>query len=626
MLQKASDMVAEVRNLGNALLSALERKDAEQLAALRSGQELRLLQMMRDTRVRQVDEAEANLAALQQSHRLADARKRYYEGQVFINTPESIALTLSMGSQVPLGAKATSDALAMTVYLIPDAKTGAPPTIGIQFGGSNKGSSSEAHGSMQETFAAMANIVAMGVGRMGEYIRRRDEWNLQERLATIELEQIDQQLVAAEARLAINQHELRSHERQIEDSRAVDEIMRGKFTNYDLHQWTVGQLSSLYFQAYQLAYDLAKRAERCLEHELGRRYGETGVIRYGSWDSRHKGLLAGDRLAGDLKRLDAAYLDGSPREYELTKHVSLTALAPERLLELKEKGSCEFTVPEWLFDLDTPGHYQRCLKMVSVTMPCLTGPYTSVHCTLRLLKSSYRRTTDLTDGYPRRPDEAANGAGDRFVDDRQVIGSMVTSSGQNDAGLFEPSLRDERYLPFEGAGAVSTWQLELPTEFPTLDYQTISDVVLHLRYTAKDGGEDFRDAAKNAVVDLLGDTTGSPLVRLFSLRHEFPAEWHRFVTTPAGPTASVTSVTVDLSVERFPYFAHGRPLTIRGAKVIARGAPGTDPVVAIAPGTDPPDLSHPAFEQAAPAGPWTVGTSADPHALTDLFVILVYTI
>jgi hypothetical protein len=150
--------------------------------------------------------------------------------------------------------------------------------------------------------------------------------------------------------------------------------------------------------------------------------------------------------------------------------------------------------------------------------------------------------------------------------------------------------------------------------------------VLHLRYTAKDGGEDFRDAAKNAVVDLLGDTTGSPLVRLFSLRHEFPAEWHRFVTTPAGPTASVTSVTVDLSVERFPYFAHGRPLTIRGAKVIARGAPGTDPVVAIAPGTDPPDLSHPAFEQAAPAGPWTVGTSADPHALTDLFVILVYTI
>jgi hypothetical protein len=90
-------------------------------------------------------------------------------------------------------------------------------------------------------------------------------------------------------------------------------------------------------------------------------------------------------------------------------------------------------------------------------------------------------------------------------------------------------MRDERYLPFEGAGAKSTWRLELPTDFPTLDYQTISDVVLHLRYPAKDGGEDFRDAARGAVRDLLGDTTRSPLVQLFSLRHEFLAEWHRFV-------------------------------------------------------------------------------------------------
>jgi Tc toxin complex TcA C-terminal TcB-binding domain/Neuraminidase-like domain/Salmonella virulence plasmid 28.1kDa A protein/Putative peptidoglycan binding domain len=632
MLQKASDMVAEVRNLGGALLSALERKDAEQLAGLRSGQELRLLQMMRDTRVRQVDEAEANLAALRHSRELAAARKAFYESRQSVSPLELLSLGLTAASQVPLGTKATSDALSVAVYLVPDAKAGAPPTLGFQFGGSNKGSSSEAHGRMQETNAAMLNIASMGVTRMGEYARRRDDWGLQAQLATIELEQIDQQLAAAETRLAITQHELRSHERQIEDSRAVDEVMRGKFTNHDLHQWTVGQLSGLYFQAYQLAYDLAKRAERCLEHELGRPYGDTGIIRYGSWVSLRKGLLAGDHLAGDLKRLDAAYLDGNTREYELTKHVSVTALEPRALLELKETGSCEFKVPEWLFDLDTPGHYQRRLETVSLTIPCVTGPYQGVHLTLRLLKNSYRRTTDLNGGYARGEDETANGPGDRFVDDRKVIGSIVTSSGQNDSGLFEPSMRDERYLPFEGAGAVSTWRLELPTEFPTLDYQTISDVVLHLRYTAKDGGEEIREAARDAVKAHfgdtanahLGDTANSPLVRLFSLRHEFPAEWHRFVTTPADPTANVTA-TVDLSVERFPYFTHGQQLTIRGAKVIARGTPGTAPAVAIAPGTAAPDLAHPIWEGAEPPGVWTIGT-ADPHSLTDLFVIVVYTI
>jgi hypothetical protein len=114
------------------------------------------------------------------------------------------------------------------------------------------------------------------------------------------------------------------------------------------------------------------------------------------------------------------------------------------------------------------------------------------------------------------------------------------------------------------------------------------------------------------------------VVRLFSLRHEFPAKWHRFVTTPTDPTANVTA-TVDLSVERFPYFTHGQQLTIRGARVIARGTPGTAPAVAIAPGTAAPDLAHPIWEGAEPPGLWTVGT-ADPHSLTDLFVIVVYTI
>jgi len=155
--------------------------------------------------------------------------------------------------------------------------------------------------------------------------------------------------------------------------------------------------------------------------------------------------------------------------------------------------------------------------------------------------------------------------------------------------------------------------------------------VLHLRYTAKDGGEALRKAAKDAVKAHfgdtanahLGDTANSPLVRLFSLRHEFPAEWHRFVTTPAAP---MVTITVDLSVERFPYFAHGRQVMIRGAKVIARGTPGTDPAVAIAPGTAAPDLSHPISEQAEPPGVWTVGTNAEPRSLTDLFVIVVYTI
>jgi hypothetical protein len=55
---------------------------------------------------------------------------------------------------------------------------------------------------------------------------------------------------------------------------------------------------------------------------------------------------------------------------------------------------------------------------------------------------------------------------------------MVTSTAQNDSGLFELNLRDERRLPFEGAGAISNWRTELPNGVPQFDPETISDVVV----------------------------------------------------------------------------------------------------------------------------------------------------
>ena len=135
------------------------------------------------------------------------------------------------------------------------------------------------------------------------------------------------------------------------------------------------------------------------------------------------------------------------------------------------------------------------------------------------------------------------GPDSRFIDNRMMLESIVTSTGQNDAGLFEPSMGGERYLPFEGAGAISRWRLELPMEFRTFDYGTISDVILHLRYTARDGGDELRDAATASVTQLLSDATARPLLRLFSLRHEFPAEWHRFLSLPATP---IRTISVDL--------------------------------------------------------------------------------
>jgi hypothetical protein len=108
--------------------------------------------------------------------------------------------------------------------------------------------------------------------------------------------------------------------------------------------------------------------------------------------------------------------------------------------------------------MDGPGHYFRRIKTVALSIPCVTGPYVSVNCTLTLLKSSIRKTQVLRDGFYAREDAED----DRFNDYFGSLQSIVTSSAQNDSGMFETNLRDERYLPFENSGVESEWQLELP--------------------------------------------------------------------------------------------------------------------------------------------------------------------
>ncbi len=340
----------------------------------------------------------------------------------------------------------------------------------------------------------------------------------------------------------------------------VEEFLRDKYTNQDLYNWMVGQVSGIYFQAYQLAYDLAKRAERALQFELG--LEECNYIQFGYWDSLRKGLLAGEKLYFDIKRMETAYLEKNKRNYEITKNISLRQLDPLALLTLKATGSCEVTLPEWLFDLDTPGHYMRCIKNVSLTIPAVTGPYTGVHCTLTLLKSSIRKSPYVDDQYTRQGPEDK-----RFVDYYGTIQSVVTSSAQNDSGLFETNLHDERYLPFEGAGVISTWRLELPSEFPQFDYNTISDVIFHVRYTAREGGDQMWSKAVEHVESLLEATDTSELTLLFSLKHDFPGEWNKFVT-------GNENFEVTLKREHFPYFTQGRKIVIGAIQFYAIGKDG----------------------------------------------------
>jgi hypothetical protein len=588
LAQKATELCGEVKALGAATLAALEKRDAEVLALLRAQHEAALLGAVEAVRSQQVEEAELNLKALRASREVPLSRWLHYQKLLGVQSPqvpkegetipavppsahvrvedegglkmipheqqELSQLDLAQQSQVKAGDK---DRDASYAHIVPDFNT-ASMGIGPTFGGSNVGSFLTALAHSERSRAATAAHHATVASRLGQYAMRGHEHALQSDQAAHEIMQIDKHILVADLRAQIAKKELANHQQQMQNAKEVEETLRDKYTNQELYGWMLGQLASVYFQSYQLAYDLARKAERAFRHELGLQ--DSNFIQFGYWDSLKKGLLAGERLSHDLKRMEVAYLDKNRREFEVTKHVSVAQVDPLALVTLRQTGTCVVSLPEALFDLDYPGHYMRRTKSVSVSIPCVAGPYASVSCTLSLLRSSVRHSNTLLGGkkYARDAEDP------RFTDSFGAIQSIATSSGQNDSGMFELNFRDERYLPFEGAGAISEWRVDLPATFRPFDYDTITDVILHVKYTARAGGGLLGQQATNELQTALNEYVRAEgqrgLARLLSVRHELPTAWYQFLN-PASADG-IQTLTLPLGPERFPFIFNTKPLAI----------------------------------------------------------------
>jgi hypothetical protein len=546
-MAQAKELTNELKSFSAALLSALEKKDAEQLAQIRQDHEVRLLTKVTEVRKAQLKDAQQNLTALQERRNLPVDRIQDLSNRKFISSTEAS----NMGLTAAAGALDVNAGVLNTIA----GALGAIPQISVgfvsadaQFGGLHLHSIFSALSSALGTASVSMRTDASLAGMLGGFERRQEDWNLQIRQAKLELKDIDAQILGAEIRIDIAQKELDNHELQLEQSQEIQTFLRDKFTNQDLYQFMVGQLSRTYQQVYRLAYDIAKTAERTFAFELG--LDSADFIQFEYRDNLRKGLLAGEKLYFDLKRMELAYLEQNKREFEITKPISLESINPTALQDLREKGFCEFALPEILFDLDFPGQYLRRIRAVRLTIPAVTGPYTSVSAKLSLLSSAIRvKNTADPSAY------AYQGLDDpRFVHDTRGIQSIAVGRAQDDAGVFELSFRDERYLPFEGAGVVSRWRLELPDhQARQFDYSSISDVVLQISYTARDAGGSIRQGALNAIEDALNhvrhlaseatDDTG--LMRVFSLKREFPDALHQLLAS--GTT------TITLVPEHFPF-------------------------------------------------------------------------
>lgn len=524
LLQKALEFCGEVRAFGGALLGALEKQDGEQLSQLRARHEVGILKLASQVRQQQVAEAEVNLAAVKRSRALVQARRDFYDNNLVNGLSSSEAAQISHlhhahAMEMVSGAHS---AIASVLHMLPVSVIGFPNN-GVEWGGPNLGAATQAAGAVFGMLAQQWTFEAAMAGYNATYARRADDWRQQLASADLELAQIEQQIAAADIRLHIAQQEQENHEQQLANAEQAQAALRDKFTNAQLYGWMSAQLAALHFQFYRMAFDLAKQAEAAAGRELGM---AGNFIGFDHVDGGRKGLLAGELLGRDLRRLELAYMQHNTRLFEITTNISLRRLDPLALWSLRVHGACGFDVTPALFDMDFPGHRGRRIKSVSVSVPGVVGPYGGVNGIL-----------------------ACQAQGQR----------IATSSGQSDAGVFQPDLRDERYLPFEGIDLdlVTHWDFTLPAVLRPFDYDTIGDLLLHVQYTVRD-----TDAPAVPPAPPPG-----PLRLLVSVRHDFPAE-SRQLREGHAPDG----LTVVLADRLFPYFARRR-VNIIGIQKLSSGAP-----------------------------------------------------
>ncbi|WP_204026170.1 Tc toxin subunit A-related protein [Sinosporangium siamense] len=600
--QRARELTDRLQQLGSQLLDVIDRRDSEELTRLQNRQDGEILALTTLIKETEVKIAEESLAELRDARTAAENRVAYYqkliddgmsplqEAQLAMMAMGAAAQFVSAGLRIGSGVAAG----------FPQALLG-PFIMGSEVGGEQVSKALEAAAEVSSSFGEGFSGIGEVLGVRAEQERQEQDWEFQRDTCRADVVQIGHQVTSAELQVVTARRELEIHKRQIAHQAAVADFLTSKFTGPELYGWMVGQVSGIYFQTYRMALDMARAAERAYEAERGK---APGVIRGTYWDSRRKGLLAGEQLGFDLDRLNQAYFDSGSRGMEITKKVSLLHLDAPALLALKNDGRCEFALTETLFDRDFPGHYQRRIKTVSVAFITADGPVTA-NATLTQIDNKTVLSPDpkavryLLDPKGLPP---ANLRGDWRPGQRIALSEV--EEGREDSGVFDLRYDDPRYLPFEGTGAVSRWRLE--TRRPPAG---LLDVVIIVRYTASDGGDTFATAVR-------GMLKPYPSALFLDVAAQFPDAWDAFAE-------SGTELELPITPALFPSMS-GRQVTGVVAQYGTAGGNARfllngDARLALTAGrlVQTPGLT-------AGGRPWRFTAAGDPSALAGFTLILLY--
>lgn len=609
MLDRAKQFTGMVSGLGAALLSALEKRDAGTLEMLRLRHEQAVIGQTIDMKSMFVNEAELQIAAQEQSRQSAQSRLAHY-GKLLdegLSVAEVVSLATMTAANVFQTVGGTIRSLSGAAHLVPNA--GSP--FAMTYGGREIGSSLDSFSSAMDIIAGTLSFASTLSSVIAGYERRAQEWVLQKTVAGFEVAQIDAQIDAARIRLDALKRDVRISSLSLAQNQEIEKLLTAKFTSVELYNWLVSRLSSLYFQAYKLALDLSMAAQRAYQFEAD---SDVSFLGSAYWDAGRRGLTAGEGLQLGLSAMEQSYYAGNRRRLIVEKSISLWQLDPLALLDLRRKGTCVFDLSELLFDYDYPGHYCRKIERVQVTIPAVVGPYQNVHGSLTQMSSLILTSPDPNTlrwllGKDAKPTMSALRMNWR-------AGQQIALSRGSQDGVISSAPGDERYLPFEGTGVVSSWRLDLPLGSNRIDFSSIADVVLTVTYSALD---DRVTLAKVVNESLSKTFTGQVML---SLEQSLPEAWARFIDPPEGlphtlafplgPAALPANLLGPKATKVYLLFSVTLPFA---GPLVAELAPPSGAAVTLTATAKAPESSAAVDAALAPAGVWTLTLKTIPAEL-----------
>ncbi|MHC8383293.1 Tc toxin subunit A-related protein [Pseudomonas sp. LB3P14] len=504
-----------LQEFSNQVLSLQERRDQAELVETQQAHLVELGTYAHTLQVQAIDQLGMQVTALEQSKVVAQERADAYS-LLFdedVSTAEYQVMDKIQSSKELALLSTSINAVGATLAALPNI-------FGVAAGGGRLDAIPAAVAFGLNIAASVSQMEAEKEATTEAYRRRRADWGLQRNQASAEVRAIKEQIKAQEQALRAAQTNLEQTLQANRQALTVHNFLKKRATSAELFNWVLGQVKALNYQVYDAVVSLCLSALASMQAETGDYDWQTPLPQ--AWLDNRNGLTAGDHLLVWLLRMEQDYLNRLERRLELVRTVSLRQLFDdtirpqpgihswaEALVQLQTKGTLEFCLTQLLFDQDHPGHYCRQISSVEVDVPVVKGPFQDVRATL--LQISSKIATKPTAASVKHLHNPENSVAPPDVQTNLRSGqAIVVSTGVADNGMTAQKPDEGLLHYFENTGAVSSWQLKFPwpgKEPQNAMLDSLTDVILRIRYTAKAGDATFTRQVEDLVT--IAETPGT---------------------------------------------------------------------------------------------------------------------